>query len=157
MYTGIKTVGIFLSLIFSVLAVQAAFASPVIPQASPTPDKSSYTGYKGLLIGVSAADVRGKLGGPKEKSDTMDLFVVSETESVQFYYDAGQVVTAIMITYCGDLKLAPAPTDIFGEDVAPNAEGGIFKMVRYPKSGFWISYNRTPGSDAVVSIAIQKM
>lgn len=157
MYTGIKTVGIFLSLIFLVLAVQAAFASPVIPQTSPTPDKSSYTGYKGLLIGVSAADVRGKLGGPKEKSDTMDLFVMSETESVQFYYDASQVVTAIMITYSGDLKLAPTPTDIFGEDVAPNAEGGIFKMVRYPKSGFWISYNRSPGSDAVVSIAIQKM
>ena len=157
MYTRIKIVGIFLSLIFSVLTVQAAFASPVIPQTSPTPEKSSYTGYKGLLIGASAAEVRNKLGGPKEKSDTMDLFVISEAESVQFYYGAGQVVTAIMITYCGDLKLAPTPTDIFGEDVAPNAEGGIFKMMRYPKSGFWISYNRTPGSDAVVSIAIQKM
>ncbi|MEQ1605379.1 MAG: hypothetical protein ABL999_10980 [Pyrinomonadaceae bacterium] len=147
MYTRIRIVGIFLSLIFSVLAITAQTA----------PDKSSYTGYKGLLIGATVTDVRNKLGVPKEKTDTMDLFVVSEMESVQFYYNADQTVTAIMMTYSGDLKLAPTPMDIFGEDVAPNAEGGAFKMVRYPKSGFWISYNRTPGSDAVVCIAIQKI
>ena len=147
MYTRMRMVGIFLSLIFSVVAVQAQAAS----------EKSSYTGYKGLLVGAMASDVRSKLGNPREKTDTMDLFVVSEVESVQFYYNSTQAVTAIMVTYSGDLKLAPTPMDIFGEDVAPNAEGGIFKMVRYPKSGFWISYNRTTGSDAVVSIAVQKM
>ncbi|MFT3746089.1 MAG: hypothetical protein QM785_17595 [Pyrinomonadaceae bacterium] len=147
MYTRTKIVGIFLSLIVSVVAVHAQAGS----------DKSSYSGYKGLLVGAANADVRAKLGNPKEKTETMDLFVVSDNESVQFYYDAGQKVTAIMMTYSGDLKAAPTPMDLFGEDVAPNAEGGMFKMVRYPKSGFWISYNRTPGSDAVVSIAIQKI
>ena len=147
MYTRIKIVGIFLSLIFSFVAVKAQSG----------PEKSNYAGYKGLLIGATNADVRGKLGSPKEKTETMDLFVVSDNESVQFYYNSAQTVTAIMMTYSGDLKAAPTPMDMFGEDVAPNAEGGIFKMVRYPKSGFWISYNRTPGSDAVVSIAIQKI
>lgn len=34
----------------------------------------------------------------------MDLFVVSDNESVQFYYNSAQTVTAIMMTYSGDLS-----------------------------------------------------
>ena len=66
-------------------------------------------------------------------------------------------VTAIMITYAGDLAKAPTSKAVFGEDAETNAEGGIFKMVRYPKAGFWISYNRTTGDDAIVTIAMQKI
>ena len=36
-------------------------------------------------------------------------------------------------------------------------EGTIFKMERYPKAGYWISYTRTSGTDAMVNIALQKM
>ena len=44
----------------------------------------------------------------------------------------------------------------FGIDV-PAKDGTVFKMERYPKAGYWISYTRTSGSDAMVNIAIQKM
>ena len=129
------------------------------PAAAPTPAaaQKTFSDYKGISIGLKADDVRGKLGNPKDKSAEMDLYVFSESESAQFYYDAAQVVTAIMITYSGDLKVAPTPKDVFGEAVAPKPDGGIFKMVRYPKAGYWISYNRTAGDDAVVSIAMQKI
>ena len=118
---------------------------------------AAFTEYKGMKIGAAADAVRTKLGSPKDKSDSMDLYVFSDNESAQFYYDGTHVVNAIMITYTNDLKSAPAAKDVFGVDVAPNADGMIFKMERYPKAGYWISYTRTSGSDAMVNIAIQKM
>ncbi len=123
----------------------------------PTPEKVVFSAYKAVSIGMKADDVRTKLGAPKDKSDAMDLYVFSDSESAQFYYDAAGSVTAIMITYSGDLKLAPTPKDIFGEDAPVKEDGGIFKMVRYPKAGFWISYNRSGGADGVVSVAMQKI
>ena len=113
--------------------------------------------YKGVSIGMPADTVRTKLGNPKDKSDAQDMYSFSDTETAQFYYDASHQVHAIMITFMGDLKTAPSAKDVFGEDVAPKADGGISKLEKYQKEGFWISYNRTPGADAIVSIAVQKM
>lgn len=140
------------SLLFSIL-ILSAFAAAI--GAAPSP-YDGFAGYKGLAIGATTAEVREKLGEPKDKSDAMDLYVFSDSESAQFYYQA-KTVTAIMITYSGDLKKAPTPKDIFGEDVPPKPDGGIFKMMRYPKAGYWVSYNRTAGDDAIVSIAVQKI
>lgn len=106
---------------------------------------------------MTADAARGALGSPKEKSNEMDLYIFSESETAQVFYDAQQQVKAIAITFSGDLKSAPTAKVIFGEDVAPRPDGGIFKMVRYPKAGFWVSYNKTAGDDVVISIAIQKM
>ncbi len=129
-------------------------AGAAVPQATPG---KGLTDYRGLSIGLTADAVRTKLGNPKDKSDAMDLYMFGDTESAQFYYDASKSVTAIMITYSGDLKNAPTPRDVLGEDVEPKPDGGIFKMVRFPKAGFWISYNRTAAPDAIVNIAFQKM
>jgi len=119
-------------------------------------DKAVFSEYKGVKIGVTTDAVRLKLGTPRDKSDVMDLYVFSDNESAQFYYDAKKAVNAIMITYTGDLKAAPVAKDIFGIDVAPK-DGTVFKMERYPKAGYWISYTRTTGSDAIVNIAMQKL
>lgn len=116
----------------------------------------TFSEYKGMKIGSAADDVRTKLGAPKDKSDAMDLYVFSDNESAQFYYDPTHKVNAIMVTYTGDLKGAPLAKEIFGADV-PEKDGMIFKMERYPKAGYWISYTRTTGSDAMVNIAIQKL
>ncbi len=127
---------------------------------APTPapgDKKIYSEYKGVTIGTTADIVRQKLGPPKDKSDAQDLYTFSDNESAVFYYDAAHVVSAIMITYLGNLKDAPSVKDVFGEDVPPKPDGSIFKMVRYPKAGYWISYNRSGGDDAVISLAIQKI
>lgn len=131
---------------------------PMAPQPTPASDeKPGFFPYRGVSIGMTADAARSALGAPKEKSNEMDLYIFSDTETAQVFYDAAQQVKAIAITYSGDLKSAPTPKLIFGEDVAPRPDGGIFKMVRYPKAGFWVSYNRTAGDDVVISIAIQKM
>jgi hypothetical protein len=123
----------------------------------PTPeDKPVYTAYRGISIGMSTNDVRAKLDNPKDKSDGLDFYLFSENESAQFFY-TDKAVTAIMVTFSGDLKLAPTPKTVFGEDVTAKPDGTVFKMARYPKAGFWISYNRTTGDDAIVSIAMQKI
>jgi len=131
-------------------------AKVVVPVAVPTPEKTLFSEYRGIKIGMPTADVRTKLGKAKEETDAQDQYIFSDNESAQFYYEAGHV-NAIMITYQGDVTKAPTAKDIFGEDVAPNDQGMIFKMEKYPKAGFWISYTRTSGADAMVNIALQKM
>lgn len=127
------------------------------PAVHAAPDRSLFSEYRGVAIGTTAAEVRAKLGNPKESSATDEQFIFSEAESAQFYYDAAHKVNAIMITFQGDVSKAPAAKDVFGEDVAPNDQGTIFRMTRYPKAGYWISYTRTTGADAMVNIALQKM
>ena len=125
----------------------------------PTPaDKPPYSAYKGVTIGTKTDEARAKLGGPKEKSDEQDFFEFSSREAAQVYYDAAtHSVTAVMVTYSGKLDGVPTPRDVFGEDAEAKPDGGIFKMVRYPKAGFWISYNKTAGDDPMVIIALNKM
>ena len=125
---------------------------------TPTPAvKKTFTEYREISLGNTADAVRQKLGIPKDKSDAQDLYTFSDNESAQFYYSDAHLVTAIMITYMGNLKDAPTAKDVFGEDVPAKPDGSIFKMVRYPKAGYWISYNRSGGDDAIISIAIQKL
>ena len=126
-----------------------------LAQTSPEPP-AKYM-YKGITIGATTDEVRKKLGDPKDKSDPQDLYVFSDDEAAQFLYGPDKKVTAIMITYSGKLDGAPTAKDVFGEDVPPKPDGGIFKMVRYPKAGYWISYNKIVGDDSMVSIAMQKM
>ena len=106
---------------------------------------------------MSTVDVRAKLGKPKEESDAEDDFVFSESESVRVFYDANKTVRVISIMYTGDMKLAPAPKAIVGTDIEAKPDGGMHKTVQYPKAGFWISYVRTGGNDAIVLVTIQKM
>lgn len=157
---GVSVVTICAATLLIASVSSAAEEGGNLPEPAATPPAAAAPtlfNYKNVTIGAKAEDVRLKLGEPKDKSDGMDLYVFSEMESAQFYYDATHMVTAIMITYSGDLKLAPSPKTVLGEDVPPKEDGSLFKMVRYPKAGFWISYNRAGGPDAVISIAIQKI
>lgn len=133
-----------------------AYTSPAY--VTPTPQsRKTMSDYRGVSIGMKTDEVRTKLGEPKDKSNEMDMYAFSETEVAQFYYSAERVVTAMMVTYTGDLKTAPTPKDVFGEDAEVKPDGSVFKMVRYPKLGYWISYNRSGGADQVVSLAFQKI
>ncbi len=130
--------------------------SSVRTSATPEPKSIGFR-YRGFGIGDPAEEIRKKLGEPRDKSDRQDLYVFGDDESVQFIYGLDAKVTAIMITFTGKLNSAPTPKDVFGEDVPKKPDGGIFKMVRYPKEGYWISYNKIVGDDSIISIAMQKL
>jgi hypothetical protein len=144
--------------VFTGTSVDRFVISGAAASAMPTPDAApAYTGYKGVSIGMSAADVRAKLGKARDTSDTEDYFVISDNETAQVLYDSAKTVKIISVNYIGANASAPQPKAVFGADADAKPDGAVFKMVRYPKAGYWISYNRTAGDNAMVIVTMQKM
>lgn len=115
-----------------------------------------FVAYKGISIGMLPEQVRASLGSPKSSSDGGDTFAPSEHEFISVYYGQGKV-TAFTITFTGDLASAPTPKTVLGEEADVRPDGGLFKMVRYPKAGFWVSYNKIGGDDPTIIIAVNKI
>ena len=130
-----------------------ANSSPNNAAASNVP---AFKDYRGVAIGMTAAEVRAKLDRLK-KGDGQDFLVFSEHESAQIYYDAKGNVTAISIDYFGDNSQAPAPEAVLGVALEAKADGSMYQLNRYPDAGYWVSYNRTAGDKPIVTITIQKM
>ncbi len=122
-------------------------------QLTPVP---VFKKYKGIEIGMTAEDVRGKLDHLKEKGKIQDFFVFSDTESAQVFYDNDGKVNAISIDYIGKNSNPPIPREVLGEDLPAKPDGSIYELRRYPSVGYWIAYNRTGGADPTVTITIQK-
>ncbi len=164
MFTSAKRSFLFL-MFLSAAALAAGFSSQfsneikasAVPTPTPVSVGSDLGTYKGITIGTPAAEVREKLGDPESKSDVEDDFRFSDRESARIFYDADKKVRVISVMYSGNLKSAPAPKAAIGADISPNPDGALHKTVHYPKDGFWISYARTGGDDAMVFVTIQKM
>ncbi|MFN6963162.1 MAG: hypothetical protein ACK4S4_05275 [Pyrinomonadaceae bacterium] len=135
-------------------STRAAMAAEAAP--TPTPEMPVYSGYRGVKIGMPAADARSLLGKARDTSEFEDYFVFSDKETVQVLYE-NKMVKAISVNYVGADAGAPTPKDVFGADVEPKPDGSIYKMVKYPKAGFWLMYNRTSGDDPLIMITIQKL
>jgi hypothetical protein len=120
-------------------------------------DEPCFSNYKGVRIGMTRDEARQKLGDPKDKGDEQDMFVFSDNEVVQVYYDQSKKVTAISVDYLSGGSGAPECKAIVGTEVESRADGSKYKMVRYPKEGYWVSYNRTAGNSSMVTITIQKI
>lgn len=118
-------------------------------------DKPLYVEYKGVSIGMDAVEARKKLGDPSDKSDTQDFYVFSDKESAQVFYSKGKVM-AVSVNYLGE-KSAPLPKVVLGLDIEVKADGGMYKLVRYPDAGYWVSYNRTGGDDPLITVTMQKI
>jgi hypothetical protein len=117
-----------------------------------------YKEYRGVQIGMMAADVRQKLGNPKEKGDDQDFFVFSnEKETAQIVYDKSHKVTTVSVDFQSGAPGIPLPKSVVGTDIPPEANGSMHLMVRYPKAGYWVSYSRTAGNDPLISVTIQKI
>jgi hypothetical protein len=116
-----------------------------------------YHEYKGVRIGMTAAEARKKLGNPTDKGDKQDFYVFSDNETAQVFYDAEKKVVAVAAVYLdAGNKIAPAPRAVVGSEIEPKPDGSLYKMVNYPKAGFWVSYSRTAGEAPVISITMQK-
>lgn len=145
-----------------IFAALAAFALCLAaPPASPAQDDEAkqpfYREYKGVSLGMTAADARAKLGRPTEMSDAQDFYNVSDRQTVQVHYGADKKVSAIAITYLDAKAGAPDPKSVFGADVEARTDGSVYKMERYTKAGCWVSYSRTAGSAPLVVVMLSKI
>ena len=153
----------FILLISGVLLVspREANAQPVAQKSSAATEPAGKQGpwaYRKITIGMNAAETRKSLGDPKEKADDQDLYLFTDDELAQIFYDKDHLITAISITYYKDLVTkAPTARDVLGEDAAQKADGSIFKSVRFPKAGYSVSYSKTSGDSPSISITFQKL
>jgi len=114
-----------------------------------------YKEYRGVTLGMSAADVRAKLGRPEEKSDVMDFYVFSERERARVYYTGGKA-TAVIATYIGKDGGAPPPVKVLGAEIEAKPDGSMYQMTPYKEAGYWVAYSRTGGDSPLVMITMQK-
>lgn len=127
-----------------------AFSEPAATQ------QPLYSDYKGVRIGMSMKEARAKLGQPTREFENQDLYVVSEMETAQVYYDTDKV-TAISIDYLGGTTNAPDFKGIVGGDLQVKPDGSKYKLVRYEQLGFWVSFNRCAGDLGITTVTIQKI
>jgi len=116
-----------------------------------------YGDYKGVKIGMSAAEVHQRLGEPSQKVDEQEFYVISETETVQICYEPSLTVCTISVDYIGENSGAPDYKSVVGDEIEVRPDGSMWRLVRYQKAGFWVSYNRSSGTPPTTTITIQKL
>ena len=145
--------------------VAFALTAPTVSQAqrskgslaTPEDGQPTYQEFRGVRIGMAADEARKKLGTPKDKSAEEDFYVFNDNENAQVLYDKTGAVSTISVNFLSGASSIPTSKDVLGSEAEAKADGAVYKMVRYPKAGFWVAYSRTAGSDAMVTITIQKI
>jgi hypothetical protein len=127
------------------------------PASTKTPPVPVSAEFMGVRLGMSAEDVREKLGNPKDKGNTQDIFVFSDSKSAQVYYDKQGNVMALSIDFIGYDSEAPQPEAVLGEAIQAKPDGSMYALKRYPEAGYWVAYSRTAGKDPITTVTIQKM
>ena len=118
---------------------------------------SAFREYRGVGLGMTADEVRKKLGDPKDKSDEQDFFIFNETETAQIVYDKTHKVITISADFLTVGDSVPTAKQVCGSEVEAKADGSVYKMIRFPKSGYWLSYNRTGGASPLTTVTLQKI
>jgi hypothetical protein len=136
-----------------------AVAQTVSGEKSKTALKPVLLSYKEVTIGMTADEVRDKLGKPEVGDDQGVYYKFNDEESVQITLDSDKKVRVISMMYFNKNDKAPKAADIFGPDVevTPNTDGSIYHLLRYPEAGYLVIYSRTAGDDATVVVTMQKI
>lgn len=113
--------------------------------------------YRAVRIGMTIEEVRKKLNNPSDKSDEQDFFVFGDNETAQVFYDKTHKVFAISVNFLNGARDLPTPKGVLGSEVAAKPDGSAYKMVRYPKAGYWVSYSRTSGESPLTIVTLQKI
>lgn len=135
-----------------------AMAQTTRKSPGPADDDPVFLDYRGIQIGWVADEVRKKLGVPADKGEEQDFYVFGEKETCQVLYDkTTKKVTAISVDFMNGATSVITPQQVFGSDVETKPDGSKYRIVRYPKVGYWVSYSRTAGDTPIVTITMQKM
>lgn len=129
---------------------------PSATNNNPTVPARPYADYKGVLLGMTMAEVRSKLGTPTFSDSEMDFFAVSATETAQIAYDSAGKAKVISIDYQNGAG-APDPEAVVGASLEQRDNGTQYRQIRYERLGFWVSYSRTASPVDIVTITIQKL
>lgn len=139
-------------------ALTSLFSLPVVRSQHKSEDDSSVIhDYRGIQLGMLANDVRKKLGEPKDKSDEQDFYLFGESETAQIVYDKTGKVITISADFLTAGASVPTCKQVLGADVEAKADGSVYRMVRFPKAGYWLSYNRTAGASPLTTVTLQKI
>jgi hypothetical protein len=147
-------------LLVLLILIVASLTTGQTPKPKPGggDDEPLFQTYRGVQIGFLADDVRKKLGTPANKDDDQDFYRINEKETAQVLYDkASRKVTAISVDFLSGASEIITPQQVFGSDIEAKPDGSKYKMVRYPKVGYWISYSRTAGTDPIITVTLQKL
>ena len=148
----------FMVVATSLLLLSSGSAPAQRKGAPATEDDSAvFKEYRGVQLGMTADEVRKKLGAPKDKGDEQDFFVFGETETAQIVYDPTHKVVTISADFLSTDASVPTAKQVLGSDLEAKADGSVYKMVRFTKAGYWLSYNRTGGASPMTSITLQKI
>lgn len=142
------------------IAAVVSFAQTTRPRPNAAPDEDPvFNEYRGVKIGWLADEVRKKLGSPANKGDEQDFYVFSDSkETAQVLYDkATGKVTAISVDFMNGAREVITPQQVFGTDFDAKPDGSKYKLVRYPKAGYWVSYSRTAGDTPIITVTIQQI
>jgi hypothetical protein len=148
--------------VFTMIVLGAALsclmtASDARAQRKAEDDSSVIHDYRGIQLGMLADEVRKKLGDPKDKSDEQDFYLFSESETAQIVYDKTRKVVTISADFLTAANRVPTAKQIFGAEVEAKADGSVYKMVRFTRAGYWLSYNRTSGNSPLTTVTLQKI
>jgi hypothetical protein len=137
-----------------VLLATVSVSNAQRPKAGEEP---LFSDFKGVRIGMTVDEARKKLGSPRDKSDEQDFYVFNDTQAVQVFYDKGKTVSAVSIDFMTGSSDIPAAKDVLGSEPDARPDGSVYKLVRYPKAGYWVSYSKTAGSSPTITITMQKI
>jgi hypothetical protein len=148
--------------VFTMMVLGVALASlltvPIAQSQRKAEDDSSvFRDYRGIQLGMLADDVRKKLGDPKDKSNEQDFYLFGETETAQIVYDKTGKVVTISADFLTAATGVPTCKQVFGAEIEAKADGSVYRMVRFPKAGYWLSYNRTSGNSPLTTVTLQKI
>ena len=143
--------------IFIVFTANTSLAQRTRPPPDEPANQPAFSDFKGVRIGMTADEARKKLGSPKDKAADQDLYVFNDTQAVQVFYDKASAVTAISIDFYSGANGIPSAKEVLGTEADAKADGAVYKVMRYPKAGYWVSYSRTAGTTPTTTITMQKI
>jgi hypothetical protein len=153
----IRSLTFIATLAVILIAADASRAQRTRTSPDEPDNQPAFSDFKGVRIGMTADAARKKLGTPRDKSAEQDFYVFNDTQAVQIFYDKAGAVTAISIDFMSGANAIPTAREVLGTEAEAKTDGSVYKILRYPKAGYWVSYSRTAGNSPTTTITMQKI